>query len=1087
MRTVSFVRGKGRLFAGAGLAALALTASPVLAQDVVDPDEDEEEEVAEEQAEGIGIDEDDPTTVTPGAPREPGGLIVVSGSRIARPNLDAPVPVTTVDAGELLDDGALSLGDALNDLPSLRSTFSTSNSQRFIGTTGLNILDLRGLGTSRTLTLVNNRRHITASAGDFQVDVNTIPFILLERVDVITGGSSAVYGSDAIAGVVNFVLKRDFDGIELGAQAGLSEKGDNARYSIEGAFGRNFADGRGNIAIAAEYTKIDPVQNTQRPEISGAFIGFEGFVQTDPSLGDEGITNSDGIPDLTIAEGLRLDFISDGGTLSPFCIFGPAVQPLACDAEGNDVQFRFGQDGRLIREDNPGFPGTNNVIGGTGSDFGSVGTLIPNIERYNINLLSRFDISDALRPYAELKYARIEAQGAGTPSFLNGICGGLGGAVGLGGRNPCFDNPATPVFIDFDNPFLTEQARQTAEAIQDELLVAFGFPPNSGAATGFTINRNNADFGPRTDELVRETYRAVVGIEGDISSNTRYDLSFNYGRFTSDLDATNNLVFSRLQNAVDAVRNDSGEIVCRINADADPSNDDPACAPLNLIGVGSPSPEAIAYVNSFAELNDKAEQYNVLGYVSSDTSGFFELPGGPVRGVVGAEYRRETASSTPDELSAGGGTFFNAFSPFEPPALEVVEIFGELELPLLSGVQFAEELTLSGAVRVSDYNSGAGNTGMVEAYNANLIYSPIPDVRFRANYSRAVRAPSLTNLFANPTQNFAFFTDPCDDNLINQGPATRLQNCRADGVPVGYDADGLTSSTGFTQAGNTLLEAETSDSYTVGAIFEPRFAPGFTLTVDYYDITVNNVIAQLGITGILFNCYDATDLDNRFCDQVTPRGPDGGLDQDNAVLSTPLNFAKLTAEGIDFDVRYERTFDNDDRVAVRAIATHVLDRTEFLDTANPDVPNVVRGELGDPIWAANFNASYRRGDVTFSYGARFIDKMFIGDFENTNEFTAACPTSGIIPRTEGSPTCTPGDLITVPPTNPDRFDREEYPSRLYHDLRIDFRIDDEYLFYAGVDNLTDEFPPAPLTGSGGGSGIYDNIGRYFYAGFNVEF
>ncbi|GAA4643164.1 TonB-dependent receptor [Pontixanthobacter gangjinensis] len=1075
MRTTFATNGKGRLLAGAGFAALSMAAfaSPALAQDA-------DAECIDADDNGV-CDADETTEAAPA-----GGMIVVSGSRIARPNLDSPVPVTSVDAGELLNDGALSLGDALNDLPSLRSTFSTSNSQRFIGTTGLNILDLRGLGTSRTLTLVNSRRHITASAGDFQVDVNTIPFELLERVDVVTGGSSAVYGSDAIAGVVNFILKRDFDGFEVSGQAGTSERGDNGRYSISAALGKNFADGRGNIAVVGEYSQIARVLNTQRPEISGAFIGFEGFVRTD-DLTDEGITNSDGIPDLSLQKGLKLDFISDGATLSPFCIFGAAVQPLSCDADGNGIQYRFGPDGRLFGEDNQNFPGTSNVVGGTGSDFGTVGTLIPNIERYNFNVLAHFDVSEAFRPYVELKYARIEAKGSGTPSFINGICGGLGGAVGLGGRNPCYDADNTPVFLSFDNPFLSQQARELAEAIQDELLVGFGFPANSGAATGFTVNRNNNDFGPRNDELKRQTYRAVIGVEGDISSNTRYDLSFNYGRFTSDLRATNNLVFSRLRNAVDARLDGAGNIVCGINIDADTTNDDAACVPINLFGEGAPDPAAVAYINSIAELNDKAEQYNVLGYINTDSSGLFELPGGPIRAVAGFEYRKETASQVPDELSASGVTFFNAFDGFFPPALEVIEAFGELEFPLLANLPFAEELTISGAGRVSDYNSGAGQTGTVYAYNGNLIYSPVPDIRFRANYSRAVRAPTLSDLFAAQTQNFVFLTDPCDDDTINQGPSSRLTNCRADGVPVGYDADAITSSSAILQGGNERLEAETSDSYTIGVVVEPSFVPGLTLSVDYYDITVESVIATVGANSILANCYDATDLNNSFCRQINPRNPDGTFNTSAALITGPVNFARLEAEGIDFDLRYSKTFDNDDRLSLRLIATHVLKRTNFLDVDNPDVPNVVRGELGDPEWAANFNASYRRGDVTLAYSMRFLDKQYISGYEANNPFTAACPTNGIIPRTEGLPTCTPGDLITVPATNPDATAEIFYGERFYHALRMDWNVNNEFLFYAGVDNLTNAQPPLQLTGSGGGSGIYDNIGRYFYAGFTAEF
>ena len=1089
MRTVSFVRGKGRLFAGAGLAALALTAAPVLAQDVVDPDEDEEEGFEEPSDDDIiGIDEEDPTTADAGGPAQ-GQAIIVTGSRIPRPNLDSTVPITAVDAGELLNDGAVSLGDALNDLPSLRSTFSSSNSQRFIGTTGLNILDLRGLGTARTLTLVNGRRHVTASAGSFQVDVNTIPFSLLERVDVVTGGSSAVYGSDAIAGVVNFVLKRDFDGIELDGQAGLAEGGDNARYSIEGTIGRNFADGRGNIALAAEYTRIAPTFNTQRPEISGAFGGFTAFQFVEDRT-DDGFDNDDGIPDREIRNNLVLNFISDGGTFNGICLTNAAVQPLACDANGNDVAFRFGANGRLAREDGiiDDFRqfGSSRTIGGGGSNLSNTGTLFPEIERINVNLLGRFDVSDAFRPYAEFKYARIDAEGSSTPSFFNGFCGGLGGAVGL--DTSCFDDFASAnYFITFDNAFLNPQDAEQIRAVQNELLAVFDVPP---IASGFTLARNNVDFGARTDTIERETYRAVVGVEGDIASNTRYDLSVTYGKFESTLDASNNLIIPNARRAIDAVFDDSGNIVCRVNADADPSNDDPACVPLNPFGFGAPSQAALDYVQGSAQLFEDAEQFDVLGFVSTDSSPFFELPGGPIALLAGFEYRRETASLRPDDLSATGTTFFNAFDEFDPPTLELIEGFGEIQVPLLAGMPFAEELTFSAAGRISDYNSGGGETGTVESYNLNLLYAPIPDIRFRANYSRAVRAPNPSDLFFPPTQNFVFFDDPCDNNFINQNPQ-RLANCRAAGVPVGFDADARPGNVGVSQGGNPLLEAELSDSYTIGAILEPRFLPGFSLTVDYYDIEVESVIANISAQQILLNCFDAPDLTNNFCDLINPRDADGFLDQQNALNIAPVNFAKLTAEGIDFDAQYERTFDNDDRLSLRLIATHVLDRTNFLDVDNPDEPNVVKGELGDPEWSAVFNASYRRGDATLSYSLRWIDEQFIGTFETTNPFLDACPNNGIIPRTgpdaASSETCTPGAIVEVPALNPDDTAEVVYPDVFYHDIRLDFRVDDEFNFYLGVDNVGDRLPPFGLTGLGGGDGIFDNIGRFFYAGFNAEF
>ena len=237
--------------------------------------------------------------------------IVVTGSRINRPNLSSAVPITSVGSQELTDTGDLSIGDQLNELPALRSTFSQSNSTRFIGTAGLNVLDLRGLGTARTLVLVNGRRHVTTSPGDSSVDTNTIPTDLIERVDIVTGGNSAIYGSDAVAGVVNFVLKRDFEGVRLRAQGGISSRGDRGSYFVSATAGQNFADGRGNVAVNLEYTDSDALYYTDRDAHYGAYSGRSQFNVTENTLGEPSTGN--GIPDQTFLTGVRNITISEGG------------------------------------------------------------------------------------------------------------------------------------------------------------------------------------------------------------------------------------------------------------------------------------------------------------------------------------------------------------------------------------------------------------------------------------------------------------------------------------------------------------------------------------------------------------------------------------------------------------------------------------------------------------------------------------------------------------------------------------------------------------------------------------------------------
>lgn len=1043
--------------------ALAMITTPAMAQDsTTEPDQVLAEEEDEEEE----------------------SLIVVSGSRIRRDaNLDSVTPVISVTADEILDNGSVSLGDALNDLPALRSTFNSSNSQRFIGTAGLNQLDLRGLGTTRTLTLVNGRRHITSNVGSFQIDVNTIPQALLERVDVVTGGSSAVYGSDAIAGVVNFVLRDDYEGLELDVLSSISDRGDSHQFGIDAVWGTNFADGRGNITIAGDYSRAAPVLNSQRPEISGFGIGFTGFVINPDDTDPEGLTNSNGVPDNILVSNQRLDFLSEGGTVQTFCIFGEAAQPLACDPLGNERRFRFGPNGRLFDEVTTQFPANGRAIDGNGTIL-SDGTLFPEIERYNINVLAKFEVSEAFQPFVEFKYARIDTFSQGTPSFFNGICGGLGGATGLGGAPACAGPDATTAnfFVGLDNPFLNPADAAAIAAVQNELLANFGVGP---VATGFFINRNNTDFGTRNDDLTRETYRVVAGVGGDIASNTRYEVSFNYGRFETSLNAQNDLVFANARAALDSVTAADGTIQCRVNADADTANDLPGCIPINPFGFGTPSQAALGFINTQdTTLDGVAEQYNVLAFISSDSSNFFELPGGPVGVVIGGEWRRETAFEEPDEFSAGGNTFFNAFDVFDSPALEVFEAFGELNIPLLANVPGAQELTLQAAGRISDYNSGAGNTGTVGAWNVSGIWAPIDDIRFRANISRAIRSPTLSDLFSPQTVNFLFFDDPCDVDFIDQGTANRAANCLAAGVPVGFDED-IQGNRSVLQGGNELLQAETSNSFTAGVIVQPSFLPGFSLSVDYYDIQVESVIANVGPQAILNNCFDAVDLNNTFCSQILPRQADGSLATDAALITGPVNFAELTAEGVDFDARYSTTFDNGNRLSLRAIVTYVIDRTNFLDTDNPEIPNDVRGELGDPVWAANFNVAYTfADDFTLAWSGRYIAPQFIGARENTRSSIQPCTAAGVIPNTETA--CTVGTLVEAPPLNPDAFPVEKFPARFTQDIRLDIQATDQFRFTVGVDNLTDQLPPFGLTGGGGGSGIFNNRGRTFFASARIE-
>ncbi len=1006
--------------------------------------------------------------------------IVVTGSRIRNPNVSSPVPITSVSAEELTDQGDVNVGDALNDLPSLRSTFSQANSTRFIGTAGVNLLDLRGLGTERTLVLVNGRRHVTYNPGTFQVDVNTIPTDLIERVDIVTGGSSAVYGSDAVAGVVNFILKRDFDGIRLRGQGGTSSRGDRGIQFITLTAGENLFDDRANVAINLEYVNAEPLFVRQRPGLTGAFDGRCQFNLAEPTAGEP--PEGDGVPDKQFFCGVRNLTISTGGTAggrgvgvfgptSPFFAFSctnPNLAPALASRclnpgtpQGQPAIVAFQPDGTACRV-TPSLDfrpfGSGNFIQAPndpcqgGTTLRETGQLAPGLDRYTANLLAHYEVSDALRPFVEAKFARVDALQEGQPSFFQGSFAGFFG----GGRG-----------VQCDNPFLTPQNIAVLQTVGRCL----GGP--TSPETIF-LSRFNVDFGGRQQEIRRDTYRVVGGLTGDFNDDWNYEVSLNYGRSSSDTKARNNLVINDIGpdgellegpflRAVDAVRAPNGQIVCRVNADADPTNNDPNCVPVNLFGNQRPSQAALDNFNTTSLLEGKASQFDALAFVSGDASQLFEFQGGAPSFVIGGEYRTEKAHEEADPLSAAGATFFNAFPEFDPPKLKVREFFGEIQLPIFRDVPFARELTLTGAARHSDYNTAADTTF---AWNANATWAPIRDLRLRGNYSKSVRVPTLGDLFQPATQNFAFVSDPCDVLFIGTGSPNRAANCAALGVPAGFVNTVARSQTiEIVSGGNPNLEEETGKGFTLGGVFTPSFVPGLSLSVDFYKIRVENIIATLSAQTILNQCVDLPNINNQFCALIFPRQPDGLFAQP-ALLSSGVNFARQVASGIDIDATYRRTFANGHRLLLRGIATRVLKRDNFISPTDPDFADRQLSELGDPKWAANATIGYGFGNFDMRYNLNYIGKQTIGAFENYFSVQGR------------------------PPQNEDFTEEVFYPDVLYHAIRFSLNVPqggrDRMTFYIGADNIFDTEPPLGLLGTGGGD-PFDAIGRYFYAGATIDF
>lgn len=979
--------------------------------------------------------------------------IIVTGSHIARPTLRSPIPVTTISAADLTRSGQTNIGDVLTRLPSLSTSFNQAGSTNFIGTSGLNILDLRSLGQARTLVLVNGHRHITAQEGEFLVDTNTIPNELLDRVDVVTGGSSAVYGSDAMAGVVNFVLKQNFDGASFNAQSGITSHNDRGNYKLSATFGKNFAEGRGNIAASFEYDQSQLVTYADRPGLTGAFAGRKQFQLVDNPTADNTT------PDRTFLTGVHSYGYADGGNFIAYngssvrsCRGAPTA---ACLANGFPRVFLFNPDGSL-RESAYGTDfrpvGSGNNQGGDGSTLFSAGTLQPSYKRYIGNILGHYDVSDAFRPYFEAKFVRVRSFNQGGPTFSQG------GQQGVDADGVPF-TPSTGTStapISLDNAFLTPQAR----GIITSLLPA--------GSTYFNLNRSSDDLGLRNEGDQRDTYRLVGGVQGTFNDDWHYDVAVDYGHLKTRSTFYNNRIEQNFYNSVDAVRNAAGNIVCRINQ---VSVTDPACAPIDVLGVGGTQQTlaqrqaALDYIFTDSQRRGKASELDVTANVTGDSSQLFELPGGPIRFSFGGEYRREKASYAYDELVSSGATFLNAIPDFNPPAFEVTEAYAEVDVPIIKDRPFFDELSINGAGRVSHYR---GSSGTVYAYNAGGIYAPIQDVRFRVNYSRSVRAPTLGDLYSSNSINYAGVDDPCDVNFIDKGAATRAANCAAAGVPAGFENSVTRSSTlQILSGGNPSLKVEKSRSWTYGMILQPRFIPGLAVTVDYYDIKINRVISPVDAQTILNGCYDGADLNNAFCPLIFKRAADGSFQQP-ALLQSSLNFAGERAKGIDLDVSYNRSFNPDNRIVLRFIGNYNRYRTDFPYVDDPTRPSPVKGTLGQPEFQFNATADYTYKKLTVGYTLRFLGKQSITDYETQHKVAGLADT----------------------PYDPYYADRVNYPNVFYHDVRVSFEVDRRFSLYGGVDNLTDREPPLGLLGNGGGYNtfdtIYDNIGRFMYVGVRVK-
>jgi outer membrane receptor protein involved in Fe transport len=946
-----------------------------------------------------------------------GDVILVTGTRILRPELESPNPIVAVTAEAIEKTGQTNITDILIRNPALTASTGSSLSGRAnsgFGTTGVNRLNLRNLGTNRTLVLVNGKRHVAGVPNSASVDINTIPQDLIERVDALTGGASAIYGADGVSGVVNFILKRNFEGLSARAQAGISGHGDAESQLASIVAGRNFDGGRGNITAAYEFSNSNRLHSSER-DFTGDPAAYFSMVQN---------------PD---------DFI--GGVDDPD-VFDQIPQNnlgWAFSAREGMVLLRSGM---FLGDGSPYDPGT--VLAGTpfaigGSNTpvaGYFGDLQPSLERHAVNLLSSYEASPAARIYLEAKYVKSKAYSVGQPSFE------------LGTR------------LAGDNAFLIER-----------------FGP--AAASGAGLFRDNFDLGINGETNNRETYRLVLGMEGELTDNLRYDISYVYGRTTARYTQTSTMIADRFFAALDAVYDPSGNIVCRSTLDpTSPINPinfgGPAttftpgpgsiCRPLNLLGEGVADQAALDFVLADNVSRSAIKQEVVSGYISGDTGGFLNLPGGPVGFAVGAEYRYEGSRETPDpQLVNGDLRNFGRVAPSKGN-FDVKEVFGELNVPLLADAPLAERLSFGGAVRYSDYST-VGNT---TTWKLDALYAPIRDVRFRATYSQAVRAPNIGELFRPRSDTFQPLLDPCDLTRRSQGTQYRVPNCEALLAELGLNQAQIaafspssipemnTTRRGLF-SGNADLQEEIAKTWTAGVVLQPRVISGLTVTFDWYNIRIKDAVNTPTPTELAELCVDQPTLDNIYCanifrDPATGYVLGAGNDPQRriAFLARPENVAAFPTAGADFSINY--TFSPSDRFGQFhfSLVGGYLDEISFVPTIGADVDDDLL-EVYNPRWRGNASLTWSLNNLSINYGVNYWSK--------TRRYTTEV--------LEADPDIAAPQYLW-------------YKKRMEHDIRAVYDIRNTYQIYGGVNNLFNAKPDF-----GERSYPVSGLGRYFYAGVKV--
>ena len=948
--------------------------------------------------------------------------IIITGSRIARSSDTQGAPLATLSSDDFLLAGTANVEDLLNSMPQLVPGLTAASGSITEGD-GTATADLRGLGAQRTLVLVNGRRWLFSYAQQL-ADLNTIPQALVKRVEVVTGGSSAVYGSDAIAGVVNFVLDDEFSGFKVSAKHGETFRNDGRELDVNLAAGGSFADGRGHAVFSVNYLERGSVRGRDRSFAARSYrevIDENGQARFEAS-GDAA----------TVPEG-RFSGLPTGAALNNF----PALQAALADAGlANAGALGFIVDNGVPRpfispDDNFDNAAYSNIV-------------IPQ-KRWSLTQFGHFNLTDNVQAYAEGAYSNNVVNIPIAPALLN--------------QN---------TVIRTDNPFITPELRNVLvelDAIDDQRGTAPGIA-NDGLVT-LAIARRMLETGERSSTHERNGYKVTGGLRGVLGNASErflrdlsFDANYTYARTTSSLLRHGVLSRSRF---------DQGVLV---TADGSACLDTSGgCVPVNPFGANAVSDEAVKFLSVDGAGGDTVSTLHVAGLNLSGT--LLDLPAGPLGVAFGVETRKAAAEFIPDEYTATGDVAgYSAAAPASAGSSKVREAYAEFRAPLVAGRRFAEKVTLGGAVRLSDYDLDGVDS--VWTYFGGLEWKLDGNVALRGQYQRAIRAPSLIELYAPVSIGITPYLDPCAAAQAATDPDLRAI-CIAAGVPtdvVGTPAVQTNATVNTGIGGNPNLDAEVADTITLGATLTPSAIPGLRFSLDYFDIKLKDAIGALagGPANILDLCYNVLqDLDSEPCRAIIRNPITGSVGGTGVpgINATNVNISRVRTSGLDLGLAYNLNLGwgligDSSKLSFNFDGTWLR---RYDVTPVPDMPELVNecaGTFGTicgqprPKFKSTSRVNWKQGPLSLSARWRLIGSV-------------------------------DDDRVAISGLAPERSAAPVLGTEHYFDLSAAWDVNSNYDVVVGVNNVLDNKPPRSVNFGASGYNTYDALGARYFATFTARF